>query len=270
MSPAIRAVGLSKIYDRRGGGSADSVREALSRAAARLVGRASAEPPAPVHALDHLTFEIARGEVVGVVGPNGAGKTTLLKVLSRVTSPTSGFVELGGRASAVLDIGMGFHRDLTGRENIHLGAALFGMSAAETRRQLDSIVAFAGVDGFLETPLRAYSTGMFLRLAFAVATHVESEILLVDEVLLVGDAAFQRRGIDRLRALAREGRSILITTHHLEMIADFCSRVLQLSHGRLVRDGRPAEVIRAYLEQVDPSGDRPPAVEGAWGMVARF
>jgi lipopolysaccharide transport system ATP-binding protein len=267
MAPAIRAVDLRKYYDRRGGASAESLRDLVNSGFARLAGRPAPQPPDEVRALDGLSFEIAPGEAVGVVGPNGAGKTTLLKVLSRITRPTAGFVELRGRVGAILDIGMGFHRELTGRENIELGASMLGMSPADTRRQMDSIVAFAGVDGFLETPLRAFSSGMFLRLAFAVATHVECEIVLVDEVLLVGDAVFQRRCVERLKTLAREGRTVVMITHHLELIADLCGRVMQLARGRLVRSGGAAEIIRAYLAETVPE-ERTGGAEGSGNGIS--
>jgi lipopolysaccharide transport system ATP-binding protein len=186
--------------------------------------------------------------VVGIVGANGAGKTTLLKVLSRVTRPSTGEAELYGRVGSLLEVGTGFHPELTGRENIFLSAALLGMKAVEVRRKFDEIVAFSETEEFLATPVKHYSNGMYLRLAFAIAAHLETEILFVDEVLAVGDAAFQRKCLGRIDAVAREGRTVLLVSHNLPTILSLCHRALRLDRGVLVDDGPPPRVVASYLE----------------------
>jgi lipopolysaccharide transport system ATP-binding protein len=200
-------------------------------------------------ALDHLTFDVKPGEVVGIIGRNGAGKSTLLKILSRILSPTSGHVELRGRVGSLLEVGTGFHSDLTGRENIFLSAALLGMKEAEIHKRFDAVVDFSGIEPFLDTPVKRYSTGMYMRLAFSVAAHLEPEILLVDEVLAVGDIEFQKKCVQRLDALGQSGQTVLFVSHNLQAVGRLCRRGLWVEHGKLVQDGPIAEVTAAYLKQ---------------------
>jgi len=200
-------------------------------------------------ALREVSFEVGAGEVVGIIGRNGAGKSTLLKILSRITEPTTGEVRLRGRVASLLEVGTGFHPDLTGRENIFLNGAILGMTAATIRRRLDEIVAFAEVERFLDTPVKHYSSGMYVRLAFSVAAHLEPDILIVDEVLAVGDAAFQRKCLGKLEsATRREGRTILFVSHNLASVRQLCHRAVLLHEGRLVTAGKPAEVIARYMQ----------------------
>ena len=198
-------------------------------------------------ALKDVAFEIKRGEVVGVIGRNGAGKSTLLKILSRITEPTVGRVEIRGRVASLLEVGTGFHPELTGRENIYLNGAILGMSRAEIKRKFDEIVAFAEVEKFLDTPVKRYSSGMYVRLAFAVAAHLEPEILVVDEVLAVGDAEFQKKCLGKMKDVADNGRTVLFVSHNMAAIRNLCSKVAVLKSGRLVDMGNTGEVIRGYF-----------------------
>lgn len=199
-------------------------------------------------ALKDVSFEVQPGEVVGIIGRNGAGKSTLLKVLSRITKPTSGRVRLRGRVGSLLEVGTGFHPELTGRENIYLSGAVLGMRRAEIRRKFDEMVAFAEVEKFLETPVKRYSSGMYTRLAFAVAAHLEPEILLVDEVLAVGDAAFQKKCLGKMNEVAKGGRTVLFVSHNMNAVEELCGRVVLLRSGKLVRDGEDVRgVLHEYL-----------------------
>ena len=198
-------------------------------------------------ALDDVSFEVKRGEVVGIIGRNGAGKSTLLKILSRITRPTTGHAEIHGHVGSLLEVGTGFHPELTGRENIYLNAAILGMRKAEVERQFDEIVAFAEVEKFMDTPVKRYSSGMYVRLAFAVAAYMETEVLLVDEVLAVGDAAFQKKCLGKMSDVARHGRTIIFVSHNLAAIQSLCKRSLLLNQGRLELDGDSASVIESYL-----------------------
>jgi len=200
-------------------------------------------------ALKDISFEVKRGEVLGIIGRNGAGKSTLLKILSRISEPTSGRVEIDGRVASLLEVGTGFHPELTGRENIFLNGAVLGMSRAEIRRKFDEIVNFAEVEKFLDTPVKRYSSGMYVRLAFAVAAHLEPEILVVDEVLAVGDAQFQKKCLGKMQDVAsREGRTVLFVSHNLGVIANLCTRVLLLSEGQLIKEGSPPDVLSVYIQ----------------------
>jgi lipopolysaccharide transport system ATP-binding protein len=198
-------------------------------------------------ALKDISFEIGRGEVVGVIGRNGAGKSTLLKILSRITEPTKGLVDVYGRVGSLLEVGTGFHPELSGRENIYLNGAMLGMSRQEISRKFDEIVAFAEVEKFIDMPVKRYSSGMYVRLAFAVAAHLEPEILVVDEVLAVGDAAFQKKCLGKMGDVAKEGRTILFVSHDMTNISVLCQSAMLLESGRVKKIGPPQSVIAAYI-----------------------
>jgi lipopolysaccharide transport system ATP-binding protein len=205
-------------------------------------------------ALRNIDFAIRRGEVLGIIGRNGAGKSTLLKVLSRITEPTEGRVTIDGRVASLLEVGTGFHPELTGRENILLNGAILGMSKAEIRRRFDEIVEFAEIAQFLDTPVKRYSSGMYVRLAFSVAAHIDPEILIVDEVLAVGDAAFQEKCIGRLNDVAQlGGRTVLFVSHNMSVVQHLCSHVLLFRAGRVIGDGKPQEMIAEYLSDARSS-----------------
>jgi len=204
-------------------------------------------------ALREVTFDAAPGDVIGVIGRNGAGKSTLLKIMSRITEPTLGRVDLYGRVGSLLEVGTGFHPELTGRENVYLNGAIIGMRRAEISRLFDEIVAFAEVDTFIDTPVKRYSSGMYLRLAFAVAAFLESEILLVDEVLAVGDASFQKKCLGKMRDISSSGRTILFVSHNMAALESLCNRVLYIKDGKTEAIGKPEEVIAKYL-----AGGTPP------------
>jgi lipopolysaccharide transport system ATP-binding protein len=226
-------------------------------------------------ALKDVSFEVKRGEVLGVIGRNGAGKSTLLKILSRITEPTEGLARIRGRVASLLEVGTGFHPELTGRENIYLNGSILGMSKTEIRKKFDEIVAFAEIDQFLDTPVKRYSSGMYVRLAFSVAAHLQPEILIVDEVLAVGDVAFQRKCMDYMKSLARSGITILMVSHNLFAVKAMCRRVLLLSAGRRQFDGSPAEGIDLYEKDSRLEAD-PWAVGvigediNSWPIVIRF
>jgi lipopolysaccharide transport system ATP-binding protein len=199
-------------------------------------------------ALRDVTFQVQRGEVLGVIGRNGAGKSTLLKILARITEPTSGTAEIHGRVGSLLEVGTGFHPELTGRENIFLNGAILGMRRAEIRTKFDEIVAFAELDRFIDTPVKRYSSGMYMRLAFAVAAHLEPEILLVDEVLAVGDVGFQKKCLGKMEGVARAGRTVLFVSHNMGAVGSLCSRIIYLKDGQVAASGPPDDVIPKYLE----------------------
>src|SRR5688500_16631229 len=255
MPPIISVESLGKEY-RIGalGGKPETLREAVMgrlRSPSRLLARS---PDTSIWALRDVTFSAAPGDVIGVIGKNGAGKSTLLKILSRITEPTVGRVELYGRVGSLLEIGTGFHQDLTGRENIYLNGAILGMKRAEIGRKFDDIVAFAEVERFVDTPVKHYSSGMYLRLAFAVAAFLESEILLVDEVLAVGDASFQQRCLGKMREVSASGRTVLFVSHQMAAVEALCNRCLYICDGELKRSGAPREIIEHYM--ADGSGSR--------------
>ena len=201
-----------------------------------------------IWALKDINFSILPGEVVGIIGRNGAGKSTLLKILSRITSPTSGDIRLNGRISSLLEVGTGFHPELTGRENIYLNGTILGMRKQEIDRKFDEIIAFSEIEKFLDTPVKRYSSGMYVRLAFAVAAHLEPEILLVDEVLAVGDAAFQKKCLGKMGDVAKEGRTILFVSHNLAAVQALCSRSILLDSGKIVSEGETEKVITDYMQ----------------------
>ncbi|HEY9906993.1 MAG TPA: ABC transporter ATP-binding protein, partial [Thermosynechococcaceae cyanobacterium] len=255
MPPVIRVENLSKKYLLRQQAAPryQALREVVSQGAkslaGRLIGRSKNASLAREEfwALKDVSFEVQQGEVIGVVGRNGAGKSTLLKILSRITEPTEGRVTLRGKVASLLEAGMGFHLELTGRENVFLSGAVLGMSRAEIRRKFDEIVAFSEVEGFLDTPIKHYSTGMYIRLAFAVAAHLEPEILIVDEVLAVGDAAFQKKCLGKMGEVsAKDGRTIFFVSHNMQAIAQLTDRAILLNAGKLQFDGSTAEAIAIY------------------------
>ncbi len=199
-------------------------------------------------AIQDVSFEVMPGEVMGIIGPNGAGKSTLLKILSRIIEPTSGRAELYGRVASLLEVGTGFHPDLSGRENVYLNGAVLGMKHREIDERFDEIIAFAGVEKFIDTPVKHYSSGMYVRLAFAVGAHLNPEILIVDEVLAVGDAAFQKKCLGKIDDVTRSGRTVLFVTHGLAMITRLCEHAILLTDGRVTKMGPAAEVVAYYNE----------------------
>lgn len=207
-----------------------------------------------VWSLRNLNFEVQPGEVIGIIGHNGAGKSTLLKILSRITEPTSGRIELYGRVGSLLEVGTGFHPELNGRENIYLNGAILGMKRFEIEKKFDEIVAFSEIEKFLDTPVKHYSSGMYMRLAFAVAAHLEPEILLVDEVLAVGDAAFQRKCLGKINNVAREGRTVIFVSHNMVAVKSLCSRGLFLKNGQLEMDTDIRKAVNNYLSDDSTSG----------------
>lgn len=280
---AVTADGLSKVYRI---GLRDQVRDTFARAAIDFIRRpfqnyrkyrslyhfedvaagesnaATATPADIIWALRDASFTIKRGEVVGFIGRNGAGKSTLLKILTRITPPTSGHAKIRGRVASLLEVGTGFHQELTGRENIYLNGTILGMTKREVERKYDEIVDFSGVERFIDTPVKRYSSGMAVRLAFAVAAHLEPEILIIDEVLAVGDAAFQRKCISKMQDVRKQGRTVLFVSHNMPAVAMLCSRAILLDGGKIVVDGPPSEVIGSYL-----SGDGNTAAEREWPKI---
>ncbi len=212
----------------------------------RKIGR-SAPPEETIWALKDVSLEVKRGEVLGIIGRNGAGKSTLLKILSRITEPTGGRVEIRGRLASLLEVGTGFHEELTGRENIYLNGAILGMKKAEIDRNFDEIVAFSEIEKFIDTPVKRYSSGMHVRLAFAVAAHLEPEILLVDEVLAVGDAQFQKKCLGKMGEVARGGRTVLFVSHNMAAVINLCNRAVLIDAGRLVDVGEADRLVQTYL-----------------------
>lgn len=277
-TPVIHCDNLGKRYPlRRPGPRARyrTLREDLVDLPRRLAGAwRSPARDGEFWALREVSFSAVRGEVLGVVGRNGAGKSTLLKILSRITAPTEGGVDLSGRVGSLLEVGTGFHPELTGRENIYLSGAMLGMRRHEVRAHFDEIVQFSEVAAFLDTPCKHYSSGMYTRLGFAVAAHLKTDILLVDEVLAVGDASFQQRCLGKMAEVAGGGRTVLFVSHNLGAVASLCSRALWLDGGRLHRDGSSRDIIEAYLADVaraSGQGEAAAAPSGpAWINSARL
>jgi lipopolysaccharide transport system ATP-binding protein len=261
-TPTIRAEGIGKRYQLgQTITRSDLLGEVISGAAARpfrrLAGRANGAPrdhKRDFWALRDVFLEVQDGEVLGVIGHNGAGKTTLLKIFSRITEPTEGAVDLYGRVGSLLEVGTGFHPELTGRENVYLNGAILGMPRSEIARKFDEIVEFAEVQQFLDTPVKRYSSGMYVRLAFAVAAHLEPEILIVDEVLAVGDVAFQRKCLGKMEDVGRDGRTVLFVSHNMAAVGNLCSRAILLDHGRVREEGPTDAVIGRYLQLSDAEG----------------
>jgi lipopolysaccharide transport system ATP-binding protein len=248
MATAIAAAGLAKRY-RIGEFRAAYVtlRDSLGRSVRRVAAGRHRQPHPEIWALDDVSFSVAEGEVLGVIGRNGAGKSTLLKILTRITTPTKGSAQIRGRVGSLLEVGTGFHPELTGRENVFLNGAVLGMKRREIARKFDDIVAFSGVETFIDTPVKRYSSGMYVRLAFSVAAHLEPEILLVDEVLAVGDAEFQRRCLGRMEDLGASGRTVLFVSHNMPAVARLCDRAILLRGGRIELDGPAPDVVAHYL-----------------------
>jgi lipopolysaccharide transport system ATP-binding protein len=254
---AIRVAGLGKRYTLGESSHSRSLRETLADAARRPWRRSERSngldnaEKREIWSLKDVSFDVPAGAVIGVIGRNGAGKSTLLKILSRITEPTTGRVEIRGRVGSLLEVGTGFHQELTGRENIYLNGAILGMRKAEIDRRFDEIVAFAEVERFLDTPVKRYSSGMYVRLAFGVAAHLEPEILLVDEVLAVGDVGFQRKSLGKMSDVAKEGRTILFVSHNMAAIQALCPEALLLEQGSLVARGPSNQVVAEYLQRTD-------------------
>jgi len=249
MAVAIVAENISKRYRlgqlQRGYGT---LRDAMAHGAKRLARREHRPDRPEIWALDDVSFEVPEGEVLGVIGKNGAGKSTLLKILTRITAPTTGRAEIRGRVGSLLEVGTGFSGELTGRENIFLNGAVLGMKRREIARKFDDIVGFSGVEQFIDTPVKRYSSGMYVRLAFSVAAHLEPEILLVDEVLAVGDAEFQRRCLGRMEDYGASGRTVIFVSHNMQAVARMCDRVILLRQGKIERVGPSADVVAHYLQ----------------------
>ena len=273
MSTVIKAEGLTKIYSIAHQESGErSLRADLQRLLRRIAGgRAEPARPQPERhaqveafkALDDVSFEIRRGDRVGIIGRNGAGKSTLLKILSRVVEPTAGRIELHGRIASLLEVGTGFHPELSGRENIFLNGAVLGMSRRETASKLEEIVAFAEVEKFIDTPVKFYSSGMYVRLAFSVSAHLDPDVLILDEVLAVGDTKFQQKCMGKMRAVASEGRTLLFVSHSAQSINQLCQTAIWLDRGRVAAIGNSSEVVQQYLGTSDNEMlDEPPVETG--------
>jgi lipopolysaccharide transport system ATP-binding protein len=251
MSAAIVAEGLSKRYRI---GELQASYGTLRDSLAAKFSRGPRRPREEIWALRDVSFAVDEGEVLGVIGPNGAGKSTLLKLLTRITTPTAGRAQIRGRVGSLLEVGTGFHPELTGRENVFLNGAVLGMKRREIQRKFDEIVDFSGIGKFLDTPVKRYASGMYVRLAFSVAAHLEPEILLVDEVLAVGDAEFQRRCLGRMEDIGESGRTVLFVSHNMQTMTQLCDRVMLLQAGRIVADGPSEDVVSGYLQSVHGSG----------------
>jgi lipopolysaccharide transport system ATP-binding protein len=252
---AIRVENISKLY--RIGGRQEryrTLRDTLVknftapflRLSSVLRGQSTTFSHGTIWALKNVSFEVKQGEVVGIIGRNGAGKSTLLKILSQITEPTEGYAKVYGRVGSLLEVGTGFHPELTGRENIYLNGAILGMKKAEIERKFDEIVAFAEIEKFIDTPVKHYSSGMYMRLAFSVAAHLEPDILLVDEVLAVGDAAFQKKCLGKMGNVAEEGRTVLFVSHNMPAVQRLCGNTYLLEQGRIIANGNSVEVVETY------------------------
>jgi lipopolysaccharide transport system ATP-binding protein len=262
--PAIRVSHLSKQYKLGLELQNETLGDYLRQFGRRLRGQADSRPSVEtILALNDVSFEVPTGQIVGIIGRNGSGKSTLLKILSRITAPTAGDIWLRGRISSMLEVGTGFHPELTGRQNIFMNGAILGMSRREIATRFDEIVEFAGIGKFIDTPVKRYSSGMYVRLAFAVSAHLEPEILLVDEVLAVGDVLFQQKSLRQLESTSSRGVTVLFVSHNMGMIMRLCNRVIYLDKGQVVKDGSPHEVAQWYLREV--AGQAP---ERTWDELA--
>ena len=258
MTRVVEAIGLGKEYARSAvhRDSYRTLRDSVARWASRTLRRVRPAGNATERfwALQDVSFDLHAGEVLGVIGPNGSGKSTLLKIISQITTPTRGEVRIAGTVGSLLEVGTGFHPELTGRENVYLNGAIIGMARSEIRRKFDEIVAFSGVEPFIDTPVKRFSSGMQVRLAFAVAAHIDPDILILDEVLAVGDVAFQRKCLDKMREVGRQGRAVIFVSHSMGSIQEFCDRAIVLRKGRIVLD--TMDVKKAIAVYVD-DGERP-------------
>ena len=254
---AIKVENLSKLYH-IGDSEPDSVRDAIAG-----IFRRKRNAATELWALKDVSFEVQQGETLGIIGRNGAGKSTLLKILSRITKPTGGSAEIQGRVGSLLEVGTGFHNELSGRENIYLNGAILGMKRAEIDSRFDEIVAFSEIEKFLDTPVKHYSSGMYMRLAFSVAAHLEPEVLIVDEVLAVGDVGFQRKCLKKMREVGESGRTVLFVSHDMHSMSRLCDRVIWLRDGSVVRDGATLEVVGDYLHAQSQVG-----AERSWNDTA--
>ncbi len=265
--PVISVRGLSKRYRLGGSRSHDTLHDSLAQAAQGVWRKFQPSPEAKANdqtngqhddtvlwALKNVSFDVTHGEVVGLIGRNGSGKSTLLKVLSQITEPTEGEVRVRGRVASLLEVGTGFHPELSGRENIYLNGAILGMTRAEIQRKFDEMVAFAEVEKFLDTPVKRYSSGMYVRLAFAVAAHLEPEILVVDEVLAVGDSSFRQKCMGKMNDIASGGRTVLFVSHNLGAVSQLCQRTIWLNAGQVVTMGTSEEVIAKYVSEMQKAG----------------
>ena len=250
MPIVIKAENLSKLY--RLGAKSDSLRDAVMNF---VKNPKFSKEKDELWALRDVSFSLGEGETLGVIGNNGAGKSTLLKILSRITKPTGGTIEMRGRVGSLLEVGTGFHNELSGRENIFLNGAILGMQRGEIEKRFDEIVAFSELEKFLDTPVKHYSSGMYMRLAFAVAAHLEPEILIVDEVLAVGDVSFQKKCLNKMQDVSQTGRTVLFVSHDMSAITRICSRAIALNDGKVIADGATNDIVRQYLS-------------ASWGMTA--
>jgi lipopolysaccharide transport system ATP-binding protein len=256
------AVAMDHAYKKfRKGELYDSLRDLLPALAGRLLHRPGRSElrTREFWAVRDVSFEVRRGEAFGVIGPNGAGKSTILKLLSGIMEPTRGTLVVRGRLSALIEVSAGFHPDLTGRENVFLNGAILGMTRREIARRFDDIVAFSGLDEFIDTPVKRYSSGMFARLGFSVAAHVDPDVLIVDEVLSVGDFVFQQKCVERMTSILRGGATVIFVSHNLRAVAELCERVLLMDRGQAAAIGPPDEVIRTYLAQAEARSSRAPS-----------
>jgi len=256
MKPIVSVRNIGKLYHiGRAQSERPSLRHAVTSAVkspfARLNGRSSDDT---IWALKDISFEAMPGEVIGIIGRNGAGKSTLLRILARITKPSHGEIDIYGRLGTLLEIGTGLHPELTGRENIFVNGTILGMNVKEIKRKFDEIVAFSEIERFLETPVKHYSSGMYLRLAFSIAAHFEPEVLLMDEIIAVGDISFQEKCFAKMRAVSREGRTIFLVSHNLGSIQSLCKRVLLLRSGRLCEEQDAKKVIALYVNDKEPEG----------------
>jgi homopolymeric O-antigen transport system ATP-binding protein len=276
------ALRMEHVFKRfRRGEQHDSLRDLIPSLVKRAVRKDRDRSLAPQEfwVLNDVDFEVKKGETLGIIGHNGAGKSTMLKHLSGIMVPTRGNIEVNGRLSALIEVGAGFHPDLTGRENVFLNGVILGMTRAEVKRKFDEIVDFAGLEEFIDTPVKRYSSGMFARLGFSVAAHLEPDILVIDEVLSVGDFAFQRKGIEKMRAIAKGGATVIFVSHNLQAVAEFCHRGILLERGRVAADGPTDHVIRRYLDTAVTQGERTvrgpvritrTTIVGTQGEIGRF
>jgi lipopolysaccharide transport system ATP-binding protein len=270
--PIISAQNISKRYRLGATHAHDTLRDRITHSLRSIVSGGSEEKNGDeiLWALSDVSFDVEQADIVGVVGRNGAGKSTLLKILSRITEPTSGEIRIRGRLASLLEVGTGFHPELTGRENVFLNGAILGMKQAEVRKKFDAIVAFSEVEKFLDTPIKRYSSGMYVRLAFAVAAHLEPEILVVDEVLAVGDAQFQSKCLGKMGEVAREGRTVLFVSHNMAAVSALCRKGLLLQGGRLTKAGPIEEIVSAYVATTSQGAHQFTAVKRAGSGIVQI